>query len=86
MSVAIANSLKKIKKTAIVEKHRQILTGGFFMSKNLIIFTISIVIAISISVGVYIHVSGDSEPEWKKIEAQEKKVGVNIDPNRFPTP
>ena len=56
------------------------------MSKNLIILTISIVVAISLSIGVYISVSGDSEPEWKKIEAQEKKVGVNIDPNRFPTP
>jgi len=47
------------------------------MSKNLIILTISIVVAISISVGVYIRVSGDSEPEWKKIEAQEKKVGID---------
>jgi flagellar basal body-associated protein FliL len=47
------------------------------MSKNLIILTISVVIAISISIGVYIRVSGDSEPEWKKTEAQEKKVGVN---------
>nr|WP_319394248.1 hypothetical protein [uncultured Desulfobacter sp.] len=56
------------------------------MSKNLIILTISIVVAISVSIGVYIRVSGDSEPEWKKIEAQEKKVGVDIDPNRFPTP
>ena len=56
------------------------------MSKNLIILIISIVVAISISIGVYIGVSGDSEPEWKKIEAQEKKVGVNIDPNRFPKP
>ena len=59
------------------------------MSKNLIILTISIVVAISISIGVYVRVSNDSEPaepEWKKIEAQEKKVGVNIDPNRFPTP
>jgi len=56
------------------------------MSKNLIILIISIVVAISISIGVYIRVSGDSEPEWKTIEAQEKKVGVNIDPNRFPKP
>jgi len=56
------------------------------MSKNLIILTISIVVAISISIGVYVRLSKDSEPEWRKIEAQEKKVGVNIDPNRFPTP
>ena len=47
------------------------------MSKNLIILTISVVVAISISIGVYFVVSGDSEPEWKRIEAQEKKVGVN---------
>jgi len=47
------------------------------MSKNLIILTVSIVIAISISIGVYISVSVNSEPEWKKTEAQEKKVGVN---------
>ncbi|WP_289020886.1 hypothetical protein [uncultured Desulfobacter sp.] len=56
------------------------------MSKNLIILTISIVVAISISVGVYIRVSGDSEPEWKKIEAQEKKSGVDIDPNTLKFP
>jgi len=51
------------------------------MSKNLIILIISVVVAISISLGVYVVVSGDSEPEWKKIEAQEKKEGVNIDTN-----
>jgi flagellar basal body-associated protein FliL len=69
--------LKKIKEPAIAKKHRQILTGDFFMSKNLIILTISIVVAISISIGVYISVSANSEPEWKKTEAQEKEVGVN---------
>jgi endonuclease V-like protein UPF0215 family len=63
------------------------------MSKNLIILTISVVVAISISIGVYNSVKTDqvvietpapvvviektAEPDWKAVEAQEKKVGIN---------
>jgi len=63
------------------------------MSKNLIILSISIVVAISISIGVYISVKPDqvviekpTTPDWKALEAQEKKIGVNMDPNTLKTP
>jgi len=72
------------------------------MSKNLIILTISVVVAISISIGVYNFVKTDqvvietpapvvviekpAEPDWKAVEAQEKKVGVNRNNNILTPP
>lgn len=53
------------------------------MSKNLIIL-ISIVVTISISIGVYVSVKPDpiviekpTPPDWKALEAQERKVGID---------
>ena len=71
------------------------------MSKNLIILTISIVVAISISIGVYNSVKTDqvviepapvvviekpAGPDWKAVETQENKVGVNRDNNILLSP
>ena len=63
----------------MTKKERKIFIGIFFMSKNIVILTISIVIAISVCVSVYISV--DSQPAKQN---QEDTVGVERDGATLP--